>query len=303
MLEAQSRLVNRLQNPSRRLTPSALSQDWFHQIVRVTLPGYGALAKDLALINRIRGAWGHELMRSAPPEAIAGKPCPWEPPCALDIFFREQFRDGKHGLPKPFLFGLNRRRRDLIVDLTIFGLASDWAFAARDALVVALKRRLDWKRHYPDLFLPADPAMEVELLTLSRMPEAPRARHVEIEFLTPMDASGDDPIDNPATVIGRLARRIDGLARWQEARIDADWAQAAKRWSGLEYDARGLRYLTGSRGSRRQNREIPVSAVAGTLSVHGDLAEILPLLLIGQTSHVGRGAVSGYGRFEIVSME
>ena len=68
------------------------------------------------LMNRVRRAPGRMLMTGASAEAIAGKPCPWQPPCALDLLFREHARiGGRHGIPKAWVLAFDRRGFDLIV--------------------------------------------------------------------------------------------------------------------------------------------------------------------------------------------
>jgi hypothetical protein len=290
-------------HPAQTLTLDGLRAAWFHQIVSVTVAGYGALADNIRLTNRIRGAWGREMMRTASPQSLAGKPCPWEPPCTLDVFFREQFRLGKHGLPKPFVLALDRHGHDLIVNLTLFGFACDWLPAARDALVAALAERVEWPSRPANLIGGKAPQLSCDVLTVSEMPQPPVSGLVEIEFLTPMDAEGDDPLERPASVIGRLARRIDGLARWNDSLIDADWPLLSGIWTNLEYHIGDLRRVHGERGSRRQNRLIPVDAISGRLILEGELAPLLSLIVLGQTCHVGRGAVSGMGRFRIGSTD
>jgi hypothetical protein len=81
-----SDIARRLIEPARRLSLEALARDWF----TLAVAGYGALAHDLDLLRPLRDGIGAVLLEGASPEAIAGAPCLWQPPCALDILFREQ---------------------------------------------------------------------------------------------------------------------------------------------------------------------------------------------------------------------
>lgn len=122
---------------------------------------------------------------------------------------------------------------------------------------------------------------------------------VRLVFATPVDASGANPLDQPSTLIARLARRIDGLARWQDAALDVRWDDVRQVWESLNYDESGLVPVLPDRASRRQERRIVNEAVVGELIIAGNIAPIWPFLVIGETCHVGRGAVTGMGRLRL----
>lgn len=292
-------LTDALRNPDATVPLDRLAEAWSAAVVEAVVPGHGALAGDLVVMNRIRGALGAVLMEQASAEALAGRPCPWSPPCALDVLFREQARLGKHGLPKPWVLALDARGFDLVVRVTLFGYAIDWAGVAAHALVAALRGRIDWRERAPDLFLPAPQVERLEVREVSPPLVPPPRPLVTLDFITPLDAAGDDPLDRPATVIGRLARRVDLLVRWMGFAIDADWPALADHWRGLDYDASALSRRTLERRSGRQHRDFRHDMVAGALVVAGDLAPLWPLLLLGQSCHVGRAATAGLGRYRL----
>lgn len=55
-----------------------------------------------------------------------------------------------------------------------------------------------------------------------------------------------------------------------------------------------------SRYSRRQEQKIPMGGVVGHVTYAGDLTPFLPLLLMGQYLHVGKGCVFGLGKFSVL---
>jgi hypothetical protein len=292
-----SEVARRLATPSRRLTLEALAEEWFGARIRARIPGYGALAHDLDLLRRIRGGIGEVLIEGASPEALAGRPCPWDPPCALDILFREQGRRGAHGIPKPYVLAAERRGRDLVVEMTLFGFAADWTAAATHALLATVQHRIDWRGQRPGLFLPTVSLIEVRVTAVEGPASPPPQPMVDVVFLTPMNGEGDDPFERPATVFARLARRIEGLARWHDAEIAADWQALAALWEGASYDL-GLMQRAGVvRRSGRERRSFTVETVKGTLRIADLPAELWPLLVIGCPIHVGKGASEGFGRF------
>jgi hypothetical protein len=275
--------------------------------VRAVVTGVGGLADSLVLLNRVRGAVGQQLMLGASAQALAEQPCPWSPPCALDVLFREQMRQGKHGLPKPFVVSLDSNGADLLVCLTLFGFAIDWAAVAAHALATALTHHIDWQAVAEGRFVP-----QAAIAGLDISPAPPPSvgdGHADgrapdsacLHFITPFDTTGDDPFDRPATVIGRLARRVDLMARWMGVEVLADWPALAALWHELDYDVRQLyrpRPLNRLSGRGKQAFDQPLAH--GALLITGPLAPLWPILLLGQSTHLGRGATNGLGRYRLL---
>jgi hypothetical protein len=173
----------------------------------------------------------------------------------------------------------------------------EWAGVVGHALTQALRSQIDWKERAPKLFLPKTEVARLDIKQASRM-MTPRIRSsIALEFVTPIDAAGDDPLDRPATVIGRLARRIDLLARWMGIEIDADWRALAELWNSLDYDTASLSRKKLDRISGRERREFRLGLVEGSIGIAGDLDPLWTLLVLGQVSHAGRGATAGLGRY------
>ena len=61
------------------------------------------------------------------------------------------------------MLAAERRGRDLVVVLTLFGFAADWSAAATHALLATVQHRIDWRSQRPGLFLPRP---EVETVTV-----------------------------------------------------------------------------------------------------------------------------------------
>jgi hypothetical protein len=296
-LSEMSALGDRLASPTRRLNFEELAETWLAGRISVRIEGYAALAHDLDLLRRVRGGIGQIFIESASPEAIAGRPCPWSPPCALDALFREQGRLGAHGIPKPYVLGAEPRGRDLVVSMTLFGFAIDWSAAAAHALVATLQHRIDWHALRPQIFLPRPRLVGVTMHAVEGLRLPDERDTVEIQFLTPMNAEGDDPLERPATIIARLARRIQGLALWYDAAIDVDWKGLSAAWETLAYDTGFLRHHRVQRRSGRQMRRYETDAIEGVLRLMEIPPMLRALLTIGREIHVGKGASEGFGRF------
>jgi hypothetical protein len=214
-----------------------------------------------------------------------------------DVLCREQGRVGAHGIPKPYVLAAEPRGHDLVVSLTLFGFATDWSAAAAHALVATLQHRIDWRALRPGLFLPRPDIAGVTMHAIEGLPPPPERDTFEIQFLTPMNAEGDDPLERPATIVARLARRVQGLAQWHDAAIDADWQELSAVWESLSYDAGFLRRRRVTRHSGRQMRHYQTGAVEGALRIADPPAVLRKLLTIGREVLIGKGASEGFGRF------
>lgn len=309
--------MERLATPARRCSLTDLPAIWFCQSILVQLKmrpvshelptsalSNSALSNSgpsSSLLHRLRGAFGEGLKRGASAEAIAGQPCPFDPPCALDVFFREQLRiDGRHGVPKPYVLAMGTWPGGLTFRLTVFGFACDWFAAVREVFIEAVQDRI-WQPSSPPRRIAHVSYETVDADQLEALGPVPPC--VELDFLSPFDVRGEDPLNDPASLIGRLARRIDGMVRWMDAELDVDWAALSNHWRGLDAHFIEADPITTRRFSRRQNREIVNETALGRLALSGDLRPIWPLLVLGQYTHVGRGAVSGYGLYRLDLMD
>ena len=295
-----SDLPDRLNSPARLLTLEELAETWFEVVVGATLPGYGALADDLRLLRRLRGSLGDVLKNGASAACIKGEPCDFEPPCTLDVLFREQGRIGPHGIPKPFVITAERQGRDLRVSVSLFGLAADWSSTVQHALVEVLAKRIRWKAQHPGLFLPLLKVTDVSVVPINGVVLDCVPDQIELLFETPVVAEGDHPKDTPSTLIARLARRIDGLARWQDARLDVDWHWLCEKWRTLSYETIDLESTRMLRRSTASMQDYETDVVGGSVHLTGDLAPIWPLLVLGTRTRLGKGANAGFGRYRLV---
>jgi hypothetical protein len=293
-------LVERLAHPPHRVRLDELRDRWFAVRIGVQVPGYGALACDMGALRKIRGALGAVLLRSASEEVRSGLPCPWDPPCACDVLFREQLRSGgRHGLPKPWVLSADRQGQDLIVTLTLFGFAADWAPAVSAALVEALVGEVRWATVQPALFLPRASVEAVAVRELPPIALIPAPPAVEIDLVTPLDAESVDARDRPDSILGRLGRRVSMLAAWQGCLVDVRWDEFVDGCRSLAFGTSGLRLMKTSRRSGRGRQNFSQPMLAGSLLVEGKLGLVWPLLQLAEHVHVGRGATMGFGRVAV----
>ena len=292
-------IAARLAEPAGDVGLEDLASRWFHQVVIVEVSRPRRMDALPDVLTRLRGALGNVLLPLASNEARDGKPCAYDPPSALDVFFREQLRiAGRHGIPKPFVLAMDAGQRTLVIRLTIFGFACDWTLTMRDALLAAIAL-VEWTKDARPLAAETLTVRSCKIITAPGIDVPPSPDAVDLVFETPVDASASDLLLFPSTVVARLARRIDGLSRWMDLSLDVFWDEAVLIWETLDYSWSDVEKGTSTRGSRRQQRGYEYPVISGRLRIAGNLAPLWPMLLIGQTSHAGRGATAGLGRYRL----
>ena len=302
-------ISDRLLAPDRQLGPDALVREWRWQKITVKLEGLARFASAKNLLSKVRGSWGQALMVGASDAALSGAACDWDPPCALDVFFgpKPHITIGKvhNALPKPYVLSVKPSGHDIVIQLSIFGFACEWAQIAGQCLVDAVRKRLDWHVLDKKLFLPAErKILQYKNLEVTGIAVPDTPDEVAIRFITPMDIERGDIADDPQTFFYRLTRRIEGMARWQGAELQWDWDAVLTAWYALDREwIRVDPSIVSRRRSLRQDMTYANAGRRATLALRGDLTDIWPLLLIGQLLHVGRGAVAGLGRFELVNWD
>ncbi len=252
------------------------------------------MTRALPFACAVLGALG----RGASPAAQGNAPCSWDPPCALDVFGREQLRGPRgNGLPKPYVIRAWPYGADLMVELRVFGMANDWAMAAAEALVLGMRDILPWRRLLPSGA--AAPELVSRKCRVTRLSVPLPPDSVTLAFLSPMDGAGRDVFAQPHRVMTRMIRRVDAVSRWNGVALDDETGRAlARHAAALSYDLSGLRpgcYASPNR--HRQARRDPT--LSGCLEIRGDLAPLWPLLNIATRCHIGRHAVEGLGAFQI----
>lgn len=281
-------------------TLEQIAQNWFDQTVTYRLEGGIKLlgtGPGQVLGGHLRRSFLGALGRGASPESLNDKPCPWTPPCALDVFMREQYREARgNGLPKPYVIFTDAIGDDLLVSLRVFGAANDWFAATSEAMVAGMRNILPWKRLF-GCDMPMISGREIKVVKKVAVPVF--RDQVSVEFLTPVDASGKGGAIE-RSLLARLLRRVGGLARWQGMMFSDDYARnLALQIGALNYQQSRLvtgGYLSPNRKSEHRHHK----TMTGVLVASGLIDPVLPMLAIGERCHLGRAAVEGLGRYRIL---
>jgi len=291
----------RLTAPPRRLRLEELPRLWRHCEIAVACAAPPVRANRLDLLNKIRGAFGHQLLAGASPATRRREPCDWDPPCALDVLFRRRPIPGlSAGAPSPFVLSVDEEPNRLVVRATLFGFAECCAAEAAEALVRGLRAGL--------LLDGRTVALEPDRRAIRPVPHVARpdlsGRSAALVFDTPVvSRSEGKPVAGGAAILRGTLHRIAGLARWYgiEVAAPAEWLD--RRLERLRLDDSGLA-ADGARFRRSQRAARHgyfIEPAAGMLKLSGEWQELWPLLAIGAVTHAGGRATDGYGRFRLVS--
>jgi len=286
-----------LSSPDYGQTAAFLAASWFDQTILVRLAGVGPSRPD-NIGGHLRRSFLGALAQGASAAAKSGQPCTWDPPCALDVFCREQLRSTRgDGLSKPYVIFSQADGPDLLVYLRVFGMANDWLMRAAEALVHGVENILPWTQLYPGRKVA--PAILDRQILISPALTRPPVDTVVLNFISPVDASGKNLRATPHSLLTRMLRRVDAVSRWNGVALTETAARAlAAQARSMECDPSGLcagRYEKPNRfGQSRVN-----TTMSGQFRITGATADFWPVLLIAERAHVGRGSVEGLGRFEL----
>lgn len=291
----QTRFSRYLAQPEIVANVSMIAAVWFDQTVTYRLQGAGVL-DPVALGGHLRRSFLGAMARGASLQALNNEVCPWDPPCALDIFMREQLRGARgDGLPKPYVLFCDVDGDDLLVSLRVFGLANDWFYLAAEAVLAGMRDILPWQRLF-GRGMP--PVIDREVVQVSGVTVPDLKAGFALEFITPVDATGKSGVIE-RSLLSRLLRRVDALARWQGMALDPDYARGVVRKLGqLDYSRSTLAsgtYVSPSRQPKTRSHKTR----SGTLIAMGDVTSVLEFVAIGARCHIGRAAREGLGRFYI----
>ena len=302
-------LYEQLSAPSESVDLQSLANCWRFQAVEICVQGLGAFVELPGMLNKVRGALGDVLLEGASDAVKKEQICPWFPSCSAEVFFATKpnidvgFDDNQAEIPKPFVLAAERHgSQDLLIRMTVFGLAEYWVQAACEALVEALQYRVHWQKLAAGVyFVPARITIKsAKIRTDFTGLAKPASDECTLSFITPLDTERTEISNNPHQVLKKLLIRVVLMARWQGVQLAGDLDALFAEWQKLECQIVGPVHTTSIRIDSGRNLQTGFREVSMfELVISGDLESLWPLLQIGETTHIGRGAVKGLGRYQV----
>lgn len=126
---------------------------------------------------------------------------------------------------------------------------------------------------------------------------------ITLRFLTPTLLKADGKIvERPEFhhVIKRLRDRINALAHFYcDDTLKVDFKTFGERAERIRTVSSKIRWEDRDRRSWKTGLSHDMGGFVGEVTYEGDLEEFLPLLILGQYTHVGKYAVWGNGQYEV----
>ncbi|HEU4684997.1 MAG TPA: CRISPR system precrRNA processing endoribonuclease RAMP protein Cas6 [Nitrospira sp.] len=137
-----------------------------------------------------------------------------------------------------------------------------------------------------------------------RLASATPTRRVTIRFLTPTLLKADGAIVRRPEfhhLVKRLRDRLNALAHFYCGdTLDVDFKTFGERAEAVRTVNCHVRWEDRDRRSWKTGLSHDMGGFVGEATYEGDIRDFLPLLILGQYTHVGKYAVWGNGRYEIV---
>ncbi len=133
------------------------------------------------------------------------------------------------------------------------------------------------------------------------------AHRLRLRFLTPTRLRFEGRLTDDIQfhhLVRALLHRLSGLLYFHcGAEPETDYAALIAQAQEVRTVHRNLQWVEQARYSQRQKSLVRMGGFTGEMVFEGDLEPFLPLLVVGEYVHVGKGTVMGMGRIQIVREE
>ena len=116
--------------------------------------------------------------------------------------------------------------------------------------------------------------------------------------------SNTSAFDRPQSLFTTLAAGLRGLGRWHDLELVVDRPALRASADGLSYVWNEGETLNWGRGSRRQDRFIPMQAVKDSLATEGNVDDVTlahSILGFGTRCFIGADVAFGCGRYTLTA--
>ena len=279
--------------------------------------------------SMLRGAFGHALLALAPLPHEGGKPCALHATCpycqliASPPLPAHSLQKFSH-MPQPYVIepptgGAQRLQagHTFGFGLVLIGKALALLPTVLQAWQRALRTGLG-REHAPCTLLEIDdenghepaPKKREQLSILNKpLPPSPvLGEQATLHFHTPLRLQ----VQGKPARAGQLTARdlLIALARRHQLLRDVHLGAAAPQYDfkdlvekaqAIQLHAQDLRWFDWGRYSQRQQQEMQLGGLLGSVQLRGDLAPFAELLHLGQWLHVGKNATMGLGGYRLAA--
>lgn len=125
-----------------------------------------------------------------------------------------------------------------------------------------------------------------------------------LRFITPLRIKHEGSyISQPDfhIIFRALLRRLSSLFFFHCGKeLEVDYKGLIKEAKKIDLIQAEVRWIDWERYSRRQSQRMKLGGFTGRASYEGDLSKFLPFLKVGEYTHVGKAAVFGLGKYQLL---
>ncbi len=281
--------------------------------------------------SMLRGAFGHALLALSPLPHTDDTPCALHATCPYCQLFAAPPLPG-HSLqkfshmPQPYVIepptgGARQLQAGQTFDfgLVLIGKALDQLPTVLQAWQRALRTGLG-REHSPcalmeildenGLLRLSDKREQLSKLNTSLPPAPALGEQATLHFHTPLRLQ----VQGKPVRAGQLTARdlLIALARRTQLLCDVhlgavapqqDFAALSTQAAAIALQAQDLRWFDWGRYSQRQQQEMQLGGLLGSVQLQGDLAPFGELLHLGQWLHIGKNATMGLGGYRLEAVK
>jgi CRISPR-associated endoribonuclease Cas6 len=169
---------------------------------------------------------------------------------------------------------------------SIHGKTQDIVYSSKDETVRNVDSRFTWR----------------EIIENSKL-KAHNSKFLTLRFFTPARLKHKDEYVNPPefhVFIRTLLRRISNLAYFHcSQKLEIDYKNLISRAKKVKIEKTDTQWIDWERYSFAQKQRMKLGGFIGEVTYKGDFEAFLPFLLLGQYTHLGKGATFGMGWYEM----
>ena len=278
--------------------------------------------------SAFRGVFGHCLRRLVcVARSTLCAQCPISPGCTYTTIFEPQqnpslpiYKTVKDP-PRPFVLHIPseneiRKGNSFQLGITLFGKAIAHFPWVIQAVAHSGKKGLGRRRETFSLIRVLSSPFQKVIFESDRLLDRPDIQRpdfncvsdyknkVVMQFETPTRIKFNGSLVDKfefSTIVRQLLRRIAQMGAFHCGMfLETDfnfWIQQAKAVACVEEN---LEWFDWTRFSNRQKQRMQLGGLMGHAFFTGDIEPFLPLLILGQTTHMGKGATFGLGRYKLM---
>lgn len=164
-----------------------------------------------------------------------------------------------------------------------------------------------WQEHWQPIYNSKSKVLQKFTTPESGLPEPKAVQSLDkisLQFVTPSRIKSAGKLVSEIAfreIVNSLFRRVYTLAFFHmpAAQVNWDWRPHLTAANDISVGQSNLEWKDWERYSNRQNTKMKMGGFIGEITFEGALTPWLPLLRLGEVTHIGKGATFGLGKYII----